>query len=259
MPFARLTHGGRVHYAERGEGREGVAPVVLVHGAGASSAIWMMAMARLARAAHVIAIDLPGHGPSPLPEAGVVGLTLPAYRDAVGLLAASRCLGPSVLVGHSMGALVAIEAALAWPDKVRGLVLCGAAPRLPVTDELLELVRRDPERVPAWVAAHGLSERAKPAVRRAFLAAGLVTAPAVTLADFEAVRATDLSERVAALACPVLWLDGADDGIVAPAPGRPGTVRRLEGVGHLVPIEAPEAIAEGVAAVVGQLSADPVG
>jgi pimeloyl-ACP methyl ester carboxylesterase len=251
MPFARLTHGGRVHYAERGEARAGASPVLLVHGAGASSAIWMMTMARVARRAHVVAIDLPGHGPSPRPAGGVAALSISAYRDAVGGLAATLCLGPSVLVGHSMGALVAIEAALAWPDKVRGLVLCGAAPRLPVRDALLVLLRDEPARVPAWMAEHALSPGARPPVRRGFIAAGIVTDPDVTLADFEAVRATDLGDRVGGLAGPVLWLDGADDGIVAPAAGRPGEVRSLEGVGHLVPIEAPEAVAEAVAAISG--------
>src|SRR5438552_6501805 len=113
MPFAH-----RVHYADRGERRGGVVPALLVHGAGASSAIWMMALARVARATSALAIDLPGHGPSPVAGAP---LTIAGYRDAVGGLAAAACLGPSVLVGHSMGALVAIEAALAWPDKVRGL------------------------------------------------------------------------------------------------------------------------------------------
>jgi pimeloyl-ACP methyl ester carboxylesterase len=250
MPFVRLAPSGRLHYAERGERREGSPPVLLVHGAGASSAIWMMAMARLARAFRVVAIDLPGHGPSPLPEGGPAALALEAYRDAVGALAGTLCLGPSVLVGHSMGALVAIEAALAWPEKVRGLVLCAAAPRLPVRDELLALIRAEHARVPAWLAEHALSPRARPAVRRGFVAAGVVTSAAVTLADFEAVRAADLTERARALPCPVLWLDGADDAIVGPVGERPGEARRLEGVGHLVPIEAPGAVAEAVAAVV---------
>jgi len=248
VPFARLAHGGRVHYAERGERREGVAPVLLVHGAGASSAIWMMAMARLARAGRVVAIDLPGHGPSPVPEGGAAALSMAAYRDAVGALAGALCLGPSVLVGHSMGALVAIEAALAWPDKVRALVLCAAAPRLPVREDLLAILREDHTRFPAWMAEHALSPRARPAVRRAFAAAGVVTSAEVTLADFEAVRATDLGARVKSLTCPVLWLDGADDAIVGAVGDRPGEVRRLEGVGHLVPIEAPEAVAAGVTA-----------
>jgi pimeloyl-ACP methyl ester carboxylesterase len=220
--------------------------VLLVHGAGASSAIWMMTMGRLARASRVVAIDLPGHGPSPLPASGAADLTIAGYRDAVGALAATLCLGPSVLVGHSMGGMVAIEAALAWPDKVRGLVLCGTAPRLPVRDELLALIREDHARVPEWMAAHGLSPRVKPAVRRGFVAAGVITPAQVTLADFAAVRAADLTARLAALACPVVWLDGADDGIAPAMDGRPGEIRRLEGVGHIVPVEAPGAIAEAV-------------
>src|SRR5262249_49624346 len=128
---------------------------------------------------------------------------------------------------------------------------CAAAPRLPVRDDLLALIRDDHARVPAWMAEHGLSPAAKPAVRRGFVAAGLVTLPEVTLADFEAVRAPPLGDRVRSLSCPVLWLDGADDGIVAPTDGRPGEVRRLAGVGHLVPIEAPGAVAEAVAAASG--------
>lgn len=238
MPFAR-----RIHYADRGERREGTTPVLLIHGAGASSAIWMMALARLARGGHAVAIDLPGHGPTPADE---YPLGIAGYRDAVGVLAATLCLGPSVLVGHSMGALVAIEAALAWPDKVRALVLAGAAPRLPVSDELVRLIREDHARVPAWLAEHGLSPAARPAVRRAFVAAGVVTSAATTLADFEAVRAADLGPRLPELRCPIVWLDGADDRIVPAVPGRPGEVRTLPDVGHLIPIEAPGAIAEAV-------------
>jgi hypothetical protein len=69
LPFVRCHGaGGRVHYAERGESHPGRRPVLLIHGAGASSAIWMMVMARLGRATRAIAIDLPGHGPSPARE-----------------------------------------------------------------------------------------------------------------------------------------------------------------------------------------------
>src|SRR4051812_16631719 len=225
MPYINLARAGRVHYAERGERRAGRTSTVLVHGAGASSAIWMMTLARIARVGHAVAIDLPAHGPSSDDGTaldGSPGLSLIRYRDAVGELAATLCLGPSLLVGHSMGALVAIEAALAWPDKVRGLVLCAAAPRLPVDPELASLLRDAPERVPAWLAAHALSPRAKPAVRRGFLAADAVTPANVTRADFDIVRDTDLGPRIGALTCPVTWLDGADDRIVSPPEGRKG-------------------------------------
>jgi pimeloyl-ACP methyl ester carboxylesterase len=141
VPYVPLA-AGRVYYSERGERDAAKTPALFIHGAGASSTIWSMVVARVARHRHSVAIDLPGHGPS---EAGDGPLTLQRYRDAVGGLAATLCLGPSVLVGHSLGALCAIEAALAWPDKVRALILCAAAPRMPVDPEVFRLLRDDPE------------------------------------------------------------------------------------------------------------------
>ncbi|HXU64183.1 MAG TPA: alpha/beta hydrolase [Polyangia bacterium] len=245
MPYVPLAP-GRIHFAERGERREGQPSILLIHGAGAGSAIWSMTLARIARSAHAVAIDLPGHGPS---DRGQGTLDLARHRDAVGLLGAALCLGPSVLVGHSMGALVALDAALAWPDKVRALVLVAAAPRLPVHAELMALVREDPDGARAWLADHGLSPRAKPALRRGFLAAGSAAPPEVVRSDFEIVRATDLTARLSAIRCPLTWLDGADDRIVPPeARGeRPGEIVVAPDAGHLLPIEAPAAIAELVA------------
>jgi pimeloyl-ACP methyl ester carboxylesterase len=250
MPYVALAHAGRIHYAERGERRAGSPSVVFIHGAGAGSGIWSMTLSRVARTAHAIAIDLPGHGPSALGD--LAALSLERYRDAVGELCGALCLGPSVLVGHSMGALVALEAALAWPDKVRALVLVAAAPKMPVDPELRALLRDDPDGAALWLADHGLSPHAKPAVRRGFLAAGAAAPPEVTRADFEIVRAADLADRLAAIACPVTWLDGADDAIVPPAlrEGRPGEVVTVPAAGHLLPIEAPAAIAELVGATV---------
>jgi pimeloyl-ACP methyl ester carboxylesterase len=260
MPFARCHSAGRVHYSERGESRPDHYPFLLIHGAGASSAIWMMVMARLGRVSRAVAIDLPGHGPSPAFHTAfdtafdstfdykpVPALT--DYRDAAGELAALTGLGPSVLIGHSMGALVAIEAALAWPDKVKGLLLCAAAPRLPVSRELLAAIDQDYANFPAWLAERAFSASAKPALRRAFVAAGVVAPQEVTRADFQAIAgATDLRPRLGQISCPVIWLDGADDTIVSDSDraGRSeiaGSCRTLSAVGHLIPIEAPTDVA----------------
>jgi pimeloyl-ACP methyl ester carboxylesterase len=247
VPYVPLA-AGRVYYSERGERDAAKTPALFIHGAGASSTIWSMVVARVARHRHSVAIDLPGHGPS---EAGDGPLTLQRYRDAVGGLAATLCLGPSVLVGHSLGALCAIEAALAWPDKVRALILCAAAPRMPVDPEVFRLLRDDPEGFIPWLADHALSPRSKPAVRRGFMAANaLAGAPAAresARADFEIVQATDVTARVASVTCPVAWLDGVDDQMVPAAERtnqRPGAIVSVRDAGHLLPIEAPAAIAE---------------
>jgi pimeloyl-ACP methyl ester carboxylesterase len=249
MPYVALAHAGRIHYAERGERRADRSSVVFIHGAGAGSGIWSMTMARVARHAHAIAIDLPGHGPSELGD--LATLSLERYRDAVGELCGALCLGPSVLFGHSLGALVALEAALAWPDKVRALVLCAAAPKMTVDPEVFRLLRNEPERFVPWLADHALSPRARPPLRQAFLNAAAPTPPEVAAADFEIVRATDLGARLPEIACPITWLDGGDDRIVRPAEreGRRGQILTVSGAGHLLPIEAPAAIAETVATV----------
>jgi pimeloyl-ACP methyl ester carboxylesterase len=248
MPYVRLA-AGRVHYAERGERREGRPSLLFIHGAAAGSAIWSMVLARVARQAHAVAIDLPGHGPS---EVGDGPLTMERYRDAVGGLAGTLCLGPSVLVGHSIGALVALEAALAWPDKVRALVLCAAAPKMTVDPEVFRLLGAEPAAVVPWLAEHALSPRAKPALRQGFLAATAPSSPAVAAADFEIVRATDLTARLTSLACPLTWLDGRDDRIVPAAAraGRPGAIITVPDAGHLLAIVAPAAFAAAVAEVI---------
>jgi pimeloyl-ACP methyl ester carboxylesterase len=247
MPYVPLA-AGRVHYAERGERVPGRTSALFIHGAGAGAALWSMVLARAARQVHAVAVDLPGHGPS---EVGARPLTLERYRDAVGGLAGALCLGPSVLVWHSLGALVAMAAALAWPDKVRGLVLCAAAPKMSVDPEVFRLLRDDPERFVPWLADHALSPRARPPLRQAFLNAAAPTPPEVAAADFEIVRATDLGARLPEIACPITWLDGGDDRIVRPAEreGRRGQILTVSGAGHLLPIEAPAAIAETVATV----------
>jgi pimeloyl-ACP methyl ester carboxylesterase len=248
LPYARSSHAGRIHYAERGEARPGGhLPVLLIHGAAASSAIWMMVLARLGSATRAVAIDLPGHGPSPAAE-GDEPVSIAGYRDAVGTLAATLCLGRSVLVGHSMGALVALDAALTWPDKVAALVLCGAGPRLPVHDDLLAVVRDDYPRFPAFLAERALSPAAKPALRRAFAGAGVAAPQQTALADYAAIAAVDFTDRLPALTCPVIWLHGADDHIVPPPPepaaGSNSAVIVLPDVGHILPVEAPAAIAD---------------
>ncbi|MER3408776.1 MAG: alpha/beta hydrolase, partial [Thermoleophilia bacterium] len=77
----------------------------------------------LARGCRVLCPDLPGHGGSaPLP-----GASLPALAEVVGALAEEEGMLPAVVVGHSLGGVVALWLAAQRPDRVRGIVLAGAA------------------------------------------------------------------------------------------------------------------------------------
>ena len=106
------------------------APVVLLHGGGANAHWWDHLAAPLARRHRVLSFDFRGHGDSSYPEQTRVG----AFSDD--LEAVLRWLGRSdvVLIGHSLGAAVALDHASRFPE-TRGLVLVdlargtGTAPR----------------------------------------------------------------------------------------------------------------------------------
>jgi 3-oxoadipate enol-lactonase len=107
----------------RDEGRGD--PLVLVHGAGTSGAIWRRATPVLAPRRRVIAPDLPGYGGSP---AVGPGFALEAVSDrlAAGLEEAG-VPAPYDLVGHSMGGGISILLAARHPERVRRLVLVAPA------------------------------------------------------------------------------------------------------------------------------------
>ena len=131
-------------------------------------------------------------------------------------------------------------------------MLVNASPHLPVHDEVVRLMRDDPAGVAAWITAQGLSPRAAPVIRNGFFIKSADAIPLdVARADFEIVGATDLTGRLGDVRCPMTWIDGADDRIVPAAPGRGGEIITLRDVGHLVPIEAPGAVAEAVIAAMG--------
>jgi len=121
------SDGRRIHVVETGDGP----PLVLLHGAGAPGLFFLPLLERLERV-RAIAVDRPGRGLS-----DPVDFPLHGYRQAVvawvdGLLDALG-LDAAGLLGHSGGGLWALWYALARPDRVRRLVLLGAAPALPGT------------------------------------------------------------------------------------------------------------------------------
>jgi pimeloyl-ACP methyl ester carboxylesterase len=118
--FARLSTGLRLAYVEQGD-REGVA-VLLLHGYSDSHRSYDLIRPLLPRAWRVIAPTMRGHGRSDRPEAGYAitdfAADIPAFLDALGVERA-------IIVGHSLGAAVALEAAANHPERVAATVLIG--------------------------------------------------------------------------------------------------------------------------------------
>jgi len=99
-------------------------PIVLVHGLGGMASNWRLVAPELAGERRVIVPELPGHGGSaPLEEAQ----NIDPYADAVLAVADAEDAVPAPWVGHSLGGLVGLRAALRRPDAVTGLVLAAGA------------------------------------------------------------------------------------------------------------------------------------
>src|SRR5947209_3201401 len=99
-------------------------PLVLVHGLGGAPTNWLHVAPALAEERRVIVPALPGHGGSaPLPEAQ----TLDPYAEALLAVLEHEDALPAPLVGHSLGGIVGLRAAVLRPDAISGLVLAAAA------------------------------------------------------------------------------------------------------------------------------------
>lgn len=235
--------------------------IVFVHGALNDHSVWILQSRYLAHHGHaVMAVDLPGHGRSRGSALGVVegGQWLTRLIDASGL-------GSVALVGHSMGSLIALEAAARLGDRVSRLFMVGTAYPMKVSDKLLALSLQDPLRAIDLVNALSHSTMAaKPSCpgpgfslhggSRALMRRMLQTYPQGNLfhADFTACDRYDgLAPAAAAIRCPVTLILGDRDQMTSPKAVEPllqalrPSVVRLP-AGHDLMGEAPDGVLQAI-------------
>lgn len=233
--------------------------VVLIHGAGMDHTVWSLQSRYLAHHGRsVLAVDLPGHGRSggePLASIAALADWVVALLDAAGAPRAT-------LAGHSMGALVALEAASRYPDRVAALALLGVAERMPVHPDLLKAAADNDPLAIELVTGWGFGPRGHVGGNAAPGLALVPTGrrlmgrqkPGVLGIDLAACNAyTRGAEAGARVACPALFLLGALDRMTPAKAGRAlaalvadATVSVLPGVGHMVMVEAPDATTDAL-------------
>ena len=109
-------------------------PVIFLHGSGMDRTVWQLQTRYFAwHGRSVLAVDLPGHGKSEGPALD----SIEAQAAWVADLLDAAGVEQAALVGHSMGAALALETAAAYPDRVSAIALCGVAETMPVHPELL--------------------------------------------------------------------------------------------------------------------------
>jgi pimeloyl-ACP methyl ester carboxylesterase len=267
--------GTRLRYAVGGSDDGGGPPLVLVHGLGGTIENWQSLAPRLAARHRVLVPDLPGHGHSGLlPEARDVD----ALADAVlGVVRAEELPG-AVWIGHSLGGVVGLRAAVLQPTAVRGLVLAAAAGigsgtrGAQVTLAVLGLTKPGRLIAPhrhAWAnsrlgrrAAFGWWGVADPDALEPEQAEAFLVGPAHhtdTRQAGRALLASDPRTELDRVTCPCLCLWGASDNWVRLDDGMEyarrlrAPLRTIAGCGHLLIGERPDACLAAIEEFVASL------
>jgi 3-oxoadipate enol-lactonase len=245
-----VTVAAALGYDERGAGRA----LVLLHGSPFDRRMWAPQLAGLCDDFRVVAPDLPGYGSSP-PRAET--MTMRALADAVVELLDALAIDRALVVGLSMGGLVAIELALARPERVEGLVLA-ATTAAPLGPEEAERRRAAAAEIDAngmlattlEMAGRLFGPRARrnPPLLAGVLRMMLSTPPAGASAALRGrAEHPDYARLLPGLAVPSLVIAGDADGyapeeitaqLVDSLPA--AELLMLPGVGHLPNLEEPE-------------------
>jgi pimeloyl-ACP methyl ester carboxylesterase len=97
--------------------------IVLLHGLGSSRTSWLPTARKLLATYRVVMMDLPGHGDSPLPDP----FSLEATAEAVAQGLTSYKPESTVVVGQGLGGMIALMAAGAHPERLRGVLMIDAS------------------------------------------------------------------------------------------------------------------------------------
>jgi pimeloyl-ACP methyl ester carboxylesterase len=220
--------------------------VVFIHGVLNDHSVWVLQTRYMAHHGwNVLAVDLPGHcrsegeAPASVEDAAQF---VAALLDAAGVRRAA-------LVGHSWGALIALEAASRLKDRVSHLVLVGIAYPMKVSKALLDASLEDPQKAIRMINVFSRSTLAPPpsslgpgtwvwgismALHRRVLASNSTTN--VFHRGFKACDNYANGEAaIAALSCPALFVLGAQDQMT-PTAGAQLLIDKAKDTGKLVKV-----------------------
>ncbi|HEY3293808.1 MAG TPA: 2-succinyl-6-hydroxy-2,4-cyclohexadiene-1-carboxylate synthase [bacterium] len=242
--------------------------LALAHGFAGSLHAWEHLIVDLEQHFHLMLIDLPGHGKTPLPPEPEMNLV--RLGTALGQLISTAAEEPVSLCGYSMGGRIALHTALYAPEMVKSLALIGASPGIADAVEREERRKADRE-LAAMIRTRGIEwfadfwgnlplfasqKSLAPSVQENLHRSRLHNDPeglAIALEHFGVGTQEDLHPKLSQLKCPVLLIAGALDkkycrsNAVFEQSTQGGVhLKRAEihGVGHAAHVEAPDLVAQ---------------
>jgi len=229
------------------------AAIVFLHGAGFDRTTWRLQTRWFAHHGRsVLAVDFPGHGRS----AGLTLDSIAALADWTARLIEAAGLKSAALVGHSMGALVALDCAARHGEKVRALGLCGVATDMPVHPEMLQSAKANTAKVRDLMTFWGIGNALHKGgmvspglwLRAESLAVLAGNRADVIHADLAACNAYKKAlDRAAAVTCPTVLVLGDGDLMTPAAKGKAlgaaiagARTIVLPNCGHFMMVERPD-------------------
>ena len=256
MPYLTIA-GQQLFFAKHKGPAEGTPTLLLVHGAGGSRLEWPAELRRMSQAA-VYAPDLPGHGRSDPPGRD----TIEDYANVVLAFIEQAGLQNVVVLGWSMGGAIAQMIGLERPATVAGLVLVATGARLRVRDAILDGVINDFQATAEMIVDNIWAEGARSDLIEASLRRLQQSDPVVVHGDYTACDRFDVMGRLDEIALPTLVINGTVDRMTPPKYGRylaeeipDARLLLVEGAGHMVALEEPEAVATAVRHFLDELPA----
>ncbi len=239
-----------IYYTQHQGGSFSRPPVILLHGAGSNHLSWPAEIRRL-RDVNVYAIDLPGHGKS----VGTAFHHVSGYQSAIIDFIDQLGRNRAVLVGHSLGAAIALQLAADQPQHVAGLVCISAAACFQVDPTLINLFRNSPVQKSAlnllkiyFAPQHGKSQW------YANLFKSLASMRnSLWYADLRAVEQFDLRKELPEITTPTLVMSGSEDPLVSFSSAA-HLARQIPNAqfvgfpkhGHMLMLEDPERVAREI-------------
>ena len=235
--------------------------VVFVHGAGLDHSWWGLQSRYFGyHGCNVLAVDLPAHGRSEGPALAAVG----EMADWVKKILDENRIKSAVVVGHSMGSLIALEFAARYPENAQRIALIGVAYPMKVSDAFLDAARRNDQSAydmdTIWGHAAQVPFAGNPNPGMWMYGDTLARlgrlAPGVLHSDLAACNAyADGMEAAAKIKCPALFILGARD-IMTPPRGAEDLINKIEKSksvriatsGHSLMAEAPDATLDALIA-----------
>ncbi len=235
--------------------------VVFVHGAGLDHSWWGLQSRYFGyHGFNVLAVDLPGHGRSDGAPLASVG----EMADWVLSAMQSQRIEKAAVVGHSMGALIALEFAARYPQATEKIALIGVAYPMKVSDAFLDAAKRNDQAAydmeTIWSHAPQVPFAGNPNPGMWMYGDTLARlgrlAPGVLHADLVACNSyAGGMEAAAKLTCPVQFILGARD-MMTPPRGAEDLIKKIEKAksariaisGHSLMAEAPDATLDALIA-----------